>query len=196
MNIHTNNNICCEYCPVMGLYLLVLLIFFSFFPVLLMKIQEEAQDLDEREILLKAKETQQVQKELKTAKSQLQTVVQEFENQLRTANADNFNSLIKKSESAISSIVEAHRLSDDFFVTEKDSSSYKPQLGEQVNVKGLGGKLATVVEAPGDDDETVLVQYGNIRVRVKKSNIIAIPVSERNAGTSSVRPLRRQVCIR
>ncbi|RVW95835.1 Endonuclease MutS2 [Vitis vinifera] len=131
-------------------------------------------------------------KELKTAKSQLQTVVQEFENQLRTANADNFNSLIKKSESAISSIVEAHCLSDDFFVTEKDSSSYKPQLGEQVNVKGLGGKLATVVEAPGDDDETVLVQYGNIRVRVKKSNIIAIPVSERNAGTSSVRPLRRQ----
>ncbi|KAJ9690440.1 hypothetical protein PVL29_012870 [Vitis rotundifolia] len=156
------------------------------------EIQEEAQDLDGREILLKAKETQQVQKELKTAKSQLQTVVQEFENQLRTANADNFNSLIKKSESAISSIVEAHCLSDDFFVAEKDSSSYKPQLGEQVNVKGLGGKLATVVEAPGDDDETVLVQYGNIRVRVKKSNIIAIPVSERNAGTSSVRPLRRQ----
>ena len=160
-----------------------------------MKIQEEAQDLDGREILLKAKETQQVQKELKAAKSQLQTVLLEFENQLRTANADNFHSLTKKSESAISSIIEAHRLGDDLFVTEKDGSSYAPQLGDQVNVKGLGGKLATVVEEPGDDDETVLVQYGNIRVRVKKGNIIAVPDSERNGGTSSVRHSRRQVCI-
>lgn len=159
-----------------------------------MKIQEEAQDLDGREILLKAKETQQVQKELKAAKSQLETVLLELENQLQTANANGFNSLIKKSESAISSIVEAHRLGDDFFVIKKHSSSYTPHLGEQVNVKGLGGKLATVVEEPGGDDETVLVQYGNIRVRVKKGNIIAIPDSERNDGTSSVQRRRKQVC--
>lgn len=181
--------------PVPGLCLSLLLILPFSFPFF-MKIQEEAQDLNEREILLKAKETQQVQQELKAAKTQLQNVLVEFENQLQTANADDFNSLIKKSDSAISSIVEAHSLSNDFFVTEQESSSYTPQLGEQVHVKGLGGNLATVVEAPGDDDETVLVQYGRIRVRVEKRNIIAIPVSGRNAGTTSVRQMRRQVCIR
>ncbi|KAL5772450.1 hypothetical protein ACOSQ2_012374 [Xanthoceras sorbifolium] len=148
------------------------------------EIQDEAKDLDKREEALRANETQQVQKELKAAKSQIETVVQAFENQLKIAAADQVNSLVKKSESAIASIVEAHHLNDDFCVSETNITSVTPQFGEQVHVKGLGDKLATVVEALGDD-ETVLVQYGKIRVRVKKSDIRAIPRSKRNTANSS-----------
>ncbi|KAK0579053.1 hypothetical protein LWI29_020195 [Acer saccharum] len=148
------------------------------------EIQDEAKDLDKREAALRAKETQQVQKELKAAKFQIETVVQEFENQLKIAATDQFNSLVKKSEYAIASIVEAHHPPDDFSVNETNTDSFTPQFGEQVHVKGLGGKLATVVEALGDD-ETVLVQYGKIRVRAKKSDIRAIPRSKRNTANSS-----------
>jgi DNA mismatch repair protein MutS2 len=82
-----------------------------------------------------AKETQLVQLELKAANSQIETVVQNVETQLRKASPDQFNSLIKKSESAIASIVEAHCSSDSLPASETDTSSYTPQLGEQVLVK-------------------------------------------------------------
>lgn len=157
---------------------------------LYLEIQDEAEDLDRREKALKAKETQRVLQELKAAKFQIETLVREFENQLKTASADQFTSLIRKSESAIASIVEAHCPADSSSVTEADVS-YTPQFGEQVHVKGLGDKLATVVEVP-EDDETVLVQYGKIRVRVKKSNIRPIPSRKRTEGTHPASRLRRQ----
>ena len=141
------------------------------------------------------KETQQVQQELKTAKSQLDVVIQEFENGLRIASADQFNSLIKKSESEIASVVEAHCPRDAYSVNDTDSKSYTPQIGEQVQVTGLGHKLATVVEAP-EDDETVLVQHGQIKVRVKKSNIRSIASSKRNTETRYAPRLKRQVCTK
>lgn len=157
------------------------------------KIQNEANDLERREVILKAKETQQVQKELKAAKSQIETLVQEFENHLQNATVDEFNSLLKKSESAIASVVEAHHAADDYSISDSDTDSFTLQSGEQVFVKGLGDKLATVVEALEDDD-TVLVQYGKIKVRVKKSNVRATPGSKRNAA-DSVPVLRKQVHI-
>lgn len=169
-------------------------LFVSFFSLIpMMKVRCETDNLEEREIALKAKETQKVQQELKAAKSQIDNVVQEFENQLRTANFDEFNSLIRKSESAINSIVKAHRPGDSFYITETDTSSYQPQSGEQVYVKGLGNKLAAVVEAT-EDENTVLVQYGKIRVRVEKSNVRPISSSKRKDTISSRRSLKRQVC--
>ncbi|XP_061977811.1 uncharacterized protein LOC133698773 isoform X2 [Populus nigra] len=156
------------------------------------EIQAEAEDLDGRVKALMAKETQLVQLELKAANSQIETVVQNVETQLRKARPDQFNSLIKKSESAIASIVEAHCSSDSLPASETDTSSYTPQLGEQVLVKRLGNKLATVVEAPRDD-ETVLVQYGKIRVRMKKSDIRAIKSDKKSKSTILVPSLKRQV---
>ncbi|XVE88027.1 hypothetical protein DITRI_Ditri19aG0035500 [Diplodiscus trichospermus] len=150
------------------------------------EIRGEADNLEEREIALRAKETQKVQQELKAAKSQIHNVVHAFENQLRTANSDEFNSLIRKSESAINSIVKAHRPGGSFSFTETDAGVYQPQSGEQVHLKGLGNKLATVVEAT-EDDNTVLVQYGKIRVRVEKNNIRPISSSKRKE-TISPRP--------
>ncbi|KAG4401060.1 hypothetical protein GLYMA_07G195700v4 [Glycine max] len=148
------------------------------------EIQGEAEDLDQREMELMAKETQQVQHELEHAKSQIETVIQKFEKQLRISGRDQLNYLIRESESAIASIVKAHTPADSFPINEADRALYTPQIGEQVHVKGLGGKLATVVESPGDDG-TIMVQYGKVKVRVKKSNIIAIPSSRKNAVTSS-----------
>ncbi|KAK7319673.1 hypothetical protein RJT34_04396 [Clitoria ternatea] len=155
------------------------------------EIQGEAEDLDRREVELMAKEAQQVQQELVDAKSQMETVLQKFEKQLRISGRNQLNSLIRESESAIASIVNAHTPTDSFPTNEVDRAPYTPQIGEQVHVKGLEGKLATVVELPGDDG-TILVQYGKVKVRVKRSNIRAISSSAKNAVTSSSTHQRRQ----
>ncbi|KAL2524188.1 DNA mismatch repair protein MutS [Abeliophyllum distichum] len=77
------------------------------------EIHGEAEDLDGREAALKAKETQQNQQELKVVKAKIDAVIEEFENQLRNTSRDQFNSLLKESETTITSIVEALRPSND-----------------------------------------------------------------------------------
>ncbi|CAL0331397.1 unnamed protein product [Lupinus luteus] len=159
------------------------------------EIQAEAEDLDRREVELMAKETQQVQQELEDAKSQIETVIQEFEKLLTVSGRDQLNSLIRESESAIASIVKAHTPAVKYPINEADQASYTPQFGEQVLVKGLGGKLATVLESPADD-ETILVQYGKVKARVKKSSIRAIPSSAKNVVPSSSTHRQGQVCVK
>lgn len=136
------------------------------------EIHDEAVDLDVREAALKRKETKQMQQELKVAKAEIDIVVQEFEKQLKNTDPKDFNMLLKKSESTIASIVQAHQPPVDVSF-DKNASSYVPQIGEQIVIKGLGNKLATVVEAPSDDN-TVLVQYGKIRVRADVSSVNAL----------------------
>ncbi|KAL0442775.1 UNVERIFIED_CONTAM: Endonuclease MutS2 [Sesamum latifolium] len=153
------------------------------------EIHEEADDLDVREAALKAKETQLIQQELKIVKAEIDAIVQEFEKQLRNSSSDGFNLLLKKSESAITSIVQAHQPPGDFPVDRTASSSYMPQIGERVLIKGLGNKLATVVEAPSDDN-TVLVQYGKIRVRLDLNSIS--PQADGNGAAASAPRSRRQ----
>lgn len=155
-----------------------------------MKINEEAVDLDVREAALKAQETKQIQQELKVVKAEIVTVVQEFEKQLKNSEPKDFNLLLKKSESTIASIVEAHQPSIDESVDRNASSFYVPQIGEQIAIKDLGNKLATVVEAPSDDN-TVVVQYGKIRVRVNLSSINALAA---NGAVASAPQPRRKVC--
>ncbi|OVA00578.1 DNA mismatch repair protein MutS [Macleaya cordata] len=153
------------------------------------EIQNEAEDLDTREAALKAKETKRIQQELKAAMSHIDAVVRDFENQLNAGHPDQFKLLVRKSEAVIASIVEAHRPTGDYLIRETEDSSYVPQIGEQVHVQGLGDKLATVVEPPGDDG-MALVQYGKIKVRVKRGSIRAIPSSKRNAAITDPRPKR------
>lgn len=154
-----------------------------------MKINNETQDLDGREAALIAKETHEIQQEVRAVKNEIQTIVQRFESQLGNVSVDEINTLVKKAEAAIASIVEAHQPSKDFLVREIGQSLYTPQVGEQVYVKAFGNKLATVVEEPGDDD-TILVQYGKIKVRVDKSSIRPIPPD----ASSSAANLKTQVC--
>lgn len=159
-------------------------------PFPLLKIHDEAADLDVREAALKAQETKQIQRELKAVKAEIDTVVEEFEKQLKVTAPKDFNILLKKSESAIASIIQAHQPSAGESVDRNSSSFYVPQIGEQVAIKDLRNKLATVVEAPNDDN-TVLVQYGKIRVRVNLSSITAL--AGNGAVASSPQP-RRKVC--
>ncbi|XP_077241754.1 DNA mismatch repair protein MutS, type 2 [Tasmannia lanceolata] len=154
------------------------------------EILSESEDLDKREAALKAKESQRIQQELKAAKSQMDSTVKNFENQLNSASSDQFNSLIRESEAAIASIVEAH--CSEFSVRESgSSSSYTPKIGDQVQVKGFGSKLAAVVEVSGDDN-TALVQYGKMNLRVKKNDMKAVMSSKGNAMPSSVPHLKEQ----
>lgn len=136
----------------------------------LVKIRDEADDLDVREAALKVKETQQIQQKLEVVKTKIDAIVQELEEQLRSTDPNDFNILLKKSESAIASIVQAHQPYVDESVDRSATTFYTPKIGEKVLIKGLGNKLATVVEAPGDDN-TVLVQYGKITVRLNISSI-------------------------
>ncbi|CAO2823838.1 unnamed protein product [Amaranthus hypochondriacus] len=144
------------------------------------EIEDETRDLNYREKALIAKETQQVEEELELVKSKLETVVQEFEHQLRSSDVDQYGSLVKKAESTIGSVVQSYRLLSDS--VSEDIVLHTPQPGEQVHVKRLGGKLATVVEV-SEDDETVLIQYGKVRFRVDKSGIQ--PMEENTASSRS-----------
>ncbi|KAL5054244.1 hypothetical protein RYX36_034926 [Vicia faba] len=156
------------------------------------EIQSEADDLDRREIVLMAKEAQQVQEELESARSQMETVIKKFEKKLKNLGRDQLNSLIKESEAAIASIVKAHTPAVGFLISDADlTASYTPQFGDQVSVKGLGGKLARVVESPGNGG-TILVQYGKMKVRVKKNSIRAIRQSAKTPATISATRQRKQ----
>ncbi|XP_058730842.1 uncharacterized protein LOC131602690 [Vicia villosa] len=156
------------------------------------EIQREAEDLDRREIVLMAKEAQQVQEELEGARSQMETVIKKFEKKIKDLGRDQLNSLIKESEAAIASIVKAHTPAVGFPMSDADrTASYTPQFGDQVRIKELGGKLARVVESPRDDG-TILVQYGKVKVRVKINSVRAVPQSAKTPATSSATRQRKQ----
>ncbi|CAI9087477.1 OLC1v1021552C1 [Oldenlandia corymbosa var. corymbosa] len=148
-------------------------------------------DLDGRVAALKAKERQRMLNELKAAKTQIANIVRDFENQLSSADANEYNVLLKKAESAINSIVEAQRPSNDPSIGDTASQFYEPKPGEKVLVKELGNKLATVIETPGEDD-MVLVQYGKVKVRVNKRTIRALENADVSGGMASVSSSKRQ----
>ncbi|KAL9236776.1 hypothetical protein vseg_011408 [Gypsophila vaccaria] len=144
------------------------------------EIEGEARDLGWRQKALIAKETQQIEQELEAIKSQIENVVNEFENQLRSVDIDQYGSIIKKAELEIASLVSNHSPIIDRVSGETEGpQTFQP--GDQVRVKRLGGKLATVVEV-SEEDGTVVIQYGKVRSRVEKSGIQA--VNEEIAVTS------------
>ncbi|KAL7088946.1 hypothetical protein ACP275_13G159000 [Erythranthe tilingii] len=153
------------------------------------EIHDEADDLDKREADLKAKETQHSQQELEVVKAEIDTLLHEFEEQMRSTDPIEFNVILKKAESAIGSIVQAHQPSFDVPVDITASRLRIPQIGEKVIIKGLGNRLATVVEAPSDDN-TVLVQYGKIKVRLDINNIDS-PADGGDAVASALRSVRQ-----
>ncbi|CAM8908694.1 unnamed protein product [Rhodiola kirilowii] len=150
------------------------------------RIRDEASDLDNRVLALRSQKTQQVRRELRTAKTQIEKVLQDFEYQVMNASADQYNTLMRKSESTIMAIVKANEPSDGYVTKSSDNTAYIPKIGDQVYVKGLGDKVATIVESPGDDETVlVVVQYGKLRIRVKTANLRVISNRELNASSAS-----------
>lgn len=160
-----------------------------------MKLEHESRDLEKREKALFKKETQKVQEDLSSAKSKMQKLVDEFESQLETVTADEYNSLILKTEEAVADIIEDY-CPKNLLLTEEEgyTSDYSPQAGEKVMVTGLGGKLGTVVEEPGDD-ETILVQQGKMRVRVNRKDIAPLPRTKTTETPNRSLRSKRQVQI-
>ncbi|CAE5962905.1 unnamed protein product [Arabidopsis arenosa] len=155
------------------------------------ELEHESHDLEKRERALLKKETQKVQEDLNSAKSKMQRLVAEFESQLEVTQADQYNSLILRTEEAVAEIIEAC-CPNDLVSVEEEYSNYSPQAGEKVLVTGLGDKLGTVVEEPGDD-ETVLVQHGKIRVRIKKKDIKPLPRSTSSQTSNRSLRSKRQI---
>ncbi|KAL6562134.1 hypothetical protein OROGR_003141 [Orobanche gracilis] len=153
------------------------------------EIREETDDLDVREAALKAKETLQVQGQLKTVKAEIDTILQDFEKQLKNTGPHDYIMVLKKTESAIASVVEARMISEDVHVDITSDTFRIPQVGEQFLIRGLGNKLATVVETSSDNN-TVLVRYGKIRVRLNVSSINAL-AGGNSVPASGSRPKRQ-----
>lgn len=154
------------------------------------QIHDEAEDLGLREKALIENARLTVQEELKTAKFQIETVIQDFENQLKTTDVKQYRSLVKKAELRIDSIVSNHNHDVDFTVEEGSNSSYIPQPGELVHVKSLGDRLATVLEV-SEDDGSILVQSGKVRIRVDGNSIRSTKKGGRAA--SSLPRMKKQV---
>ncbi|CAN8320515.1 unnamed protein product [Cochlearia groenlandica] len=144
------------------------------------ELEHEAHDLEKHEKALMKKETQSVEEDLVSAKSEMQKLVAEFESQLKITQADQYNSLILKTEEAVADIIEGYCPNDYVSMEEERFIDYSPQAGEKVLVTGLGDKLGTVVQEPGNDGETVLVQHGKMRVRIKRKDIRPLPRSTSN----------------
>ncbi|KAI4368167.1 hypothetical protein MLD38_016754 [Melastoma candidum] len=149
------------------------------------EIKNETERLENQKKAIMVKETELAQYEFKNAESQIRKTVDEFEELLINAEPDQINAFLRKFESAIGSIIEAYQPSE-LDMADRSEDAHDLNLGEQVRVKGLGNKLATVVEAPGDDD-TILVQFGKVRVRINKGDATAITRSSgiSNSGPSS-----------
>ncbi|VVA95684.1 unnamed protein product [Arabis nemorensis] len=160
------------------------------------ELEHESHDLGKREKALMKKETQKVQEDLNSAKSKMQKLVAEFESQLETTQADQYNTLILKTEEAVADIIEACCPNNLVASAEEAYGDYSPQAGEKVLVSGLGDKLGTVVEEPGDDDETVLVQHGKIRVRIKRKDIKPLPRSRTSETPNRSLLSKRQINIK
>lgn len=160
------------------------------------ELEHESRDLEKREKALFKKETQKVQEDLSSAKSKMQKLVDEFESQLETVTADEYNSLILKTEEAVADIIEDY-CPKNLLLTEEEgyTSDYSPQAGEKVMVTGLGGKLGTVVEEPGDD-ETILVQQGKMRVRVNRKDIAPLPRTKTTETPNRSLRSKRQVSMK
>uniref|UniRef100_M4E149 Smr domain-containing protein n=1 Tax=Brassica campestris TaxID=3711 RepID=M4E149_BRACM len=159
------------------------------------ELEHESRDLEKREKALLKKETQKVQEDLISAKSKMQKLAAEFESQLETVTADEYNSLILKTEEAVADIIEDYCPKDLLLTEEEGYSDYSPQAGEKVIVTGLGGKLGTVVEEPGDD-ETVLVQQGKMRVRVNRKDIAPLPRTKTTETPNRSLRSKRQVSMK
>ncbi|KAH7692008.1 Endonuclease MutS2 protein [Dioscorea alata] len=155
------------------------------------EINSEAEDLDNREAALKAKETKSIQQELRSVSSRMDDIIKKFEKQLENANPDQFNSIMRVAEAAIASIVASHSASGSMLTEETEyHSTYMPQVGDKVYVKGLGDKLATVIETLAEDG-TAMVQYGKIRIRAKRNDMK--PVNNvKDIFNRSIPPLKEQ----
>lgn len=150
------------------------------------EIRFEADDLESRVAALRARETQKVQQELKAVKYRMDTIIKNFEAQLKNSKLEQYNSLMRKAEAATASVVAAHQPSEIAFDDDDENRiSFVPQVGDKVYVQGLGGgTMATVVETLGED-ESCMVQYGKIKVRVKRSRIKLVQRGINNEATTS-----------
>lgn len=152
-----------------------------------LKILSEADDLESRIAALRSRETQKVQQELKIVKSEMDTIIKNFEVQLKNSKLEQYNSLMRKAEAATASVVAAHEPNEITFDDDENQSLFVPQIGDKVYIQGLGGgTMATVIETLGEDGSCI-VQYGKIKVQVKRSKMKLVQRGT-NGTASSVKP--------
>ncbi|PVH36027.1 hypothetical protein PAHAL_7G340700 [Panicum hallii] len=156
------------------------------------EIRLEADDLESRVAALRTRETQNVQQELKVVKSQMDTIIKNFEVQLKNSKLEQYNSLMRKAEAATASVVAAHQPNEITFNDDENQSLFVPQIGDKVYIQGLGGgTMATVIETLGEDGSCI-VQYGKIKVQVKRSKMKLVQQGTNETATSSsVKPKGR-----
>ncbi|CAM0901764.1 unnamed protein product [Alopecurus aequalis] len=157
------------------------------------EIRSEAVDLDNRLAVLRARESQKVQEELKFVKTQMDLIIKNFEVQLQNSKLEQYNSAMRKAEAATASLAAAHQPTEFTFSDDEKKSSYVPQIGDKVYVEGLGGgSTATVVEILSEDGSCI-VQYGKIKARTKNNKMKLAQRDTKETSASSVQRKGRTV---
>ena len=128
---------------------------------------------------LRLQREKRVKEDIDYVKSQLDEVVSKFEkcsrNLDKTENMSMGEALI-----AIASIVESY--TEKYRNSEKNFARpvvERPCVGDLVLINRIGRNLATVIEAPSQDDESFLVQLGSLKLRAKLSEVSKVMKQEK-----------------
>eukprot|EP01018_Ginkgo_biloba_P034741 Gb_24817 [translate_table: standard] len=153
----------------------------------------ETEDLDKREAALKSKEEEAVKREVNEVKDRMDKVIANFEKQLHGGDSDFSGEFMKEAQAAITSIIQEYcpNVMEASHAQTNSPHIGIPEIGDQVLIKHLGSKLATVAEAPSKEDGSLLVQLGKLKFRVKISEIEKI-VSSKEAVTTGLISVRQE----
>eukprot|EP00252_Welwitschia_mirabilis_P012044 TRINITY_DN2677_c0_g1_i5.p1 TRINITY_DN2677_c0_g1~~TRINITY_DN2677_c0_g1_i5.p1 ORF type:complete len:991 (-),score=223.16 TRINITY_DN2677_c0_g1_i5:177-3149(-) len=129
----------------------------------------ETDKIDERKEALRKKERTDMEAQIANVKEKIDKIVADFEKETQ----GDFKSVsIAKAQDAVASIVKAYSLSTSEANQEKEKFPIAvPQIGDKVLIKQLSPEPATVIEGPSTGGGRLLVQMGQINMRVKLNDI-------------------------
>ncbi|KAH7284749.1 hypothetical protein KP509_34G068900 [Ceratopteris richardii] len=142
----------------------------------------EADSLQARMIALRFQREDKMKKELAMAKSSMDEIVSNYERSLRNPEKNETPVSMGDALNAIASVLDTY--TKTFYIPEKANTQLdtinRPSIGDSVLIKRLGKTPATVIEAPTEDDETFLVQLGNLKLRARLSEVAGVMKQEKN----------------
>lgn len=142
----------------------------------------EADGLEMRIAALRLQQEERVKRDIDVVKSCMDGIVSNFERSSRNSDESGKSMSMGEALSAIASEVETYMRK--FGETEKTRVKFeaadRPSVGDCVLIKRLGRNLATVIEAPTENDESFLVQLGSLKLRAKLSEVAKIVKEEKS----------------
>jgi dsDNA-specific endonuclease/ATPase MutS2 len=131
----------------------------------------EADGLEMRLTGLRLQREKSVKEDINYVKSQLDEVVSNFE-KYPTGNNKSMGEALNAIASIVESYMEKYQNAEKKY--RRPEGVERPCVGDLVLINRLGRNLATVIEAPSQDDENFLVQLGSLKLRAKLSEVAKV----------------------